>query len=324
MPDNIALSADEQKFFDSKGETDVSRETVVEETPKVAEEAVIEKKTEKQVKAKAPVKKSQVQEVENTEEPAETPVKEENSEVTNLKAALKQARIEQRESERRTEERLRQLQSIAEAKKNEAPIEEMPDPDRDALGAVKFLMKKVQTNEQQTIQQQQTHQATQHIISEAGKREMEYLQDLEDFNPTTRTSETYNQASTFLMNMRKNELEAVGYNPQQIAQIIHNEKITLAANVMQNGRNPAETIMAIAKARGFAAKPKVEAETEQQKIARIAKGQEQGFSIGQASGSKAPNNSKLDAKTLATMSDEEFTAFMSKASKSSLRSVFGD
>jgi hypothetical protein len=78
-------------------------------------------------------------------------------------------------------------------------------------------------------------------------------------------------------------------------------------------------VLEIARAGGFAPKAKAptpaqsaSAETEQERITRIAKGQEAGFSLRQAGGSKAPNNKSFDAKTLASMSDEDFSAFLSR------------
>jgi hypothetical protein len=38
----------------------------------------------------------------------------------------------------------------------------------------------------------------------------------------------------------------------------------------------------------------------------------------------APYNKELDAKTLANMSEEDFTAFVDKAKKSDLRELMGD
>ena len=88
--------------------------------------------------------------------------------------------------------------------------------------------------------------------------------------------------------------------------------------------------MDVAGARGFVPKaktpviPKEPVETEQEKLIRIAKVQEAGFSLSQAAGSKAPSGKGLGAKTLANMSDDDFTAFVDKAKKSDLRALMGD
>jgi hypothetical protein len=91
--------------------------------------------------------------------------------------------------------------------------------------------------------------------------------------------------------------------------LMHN----LAPEVLQTGRNPAKFILEITKVTGFAPKPKeqpaIPAETEHEKLARIAKGQEAGFSPSRAGGSKAPNSKGIDGKSLANTSDDDLSAF---------------
>ena len=68
--------------------------------------------------------------------------------------------------------------------------------------------------------------------------------------------------------------------------MIQQEAVGFAAQALRVGRNPAQVVMELAKARGFMPKPKTAApaETEQEKIARIARGQEAGFSLSPGNG----------------------------------------
>jgi hypothetical protein len=84
-----------------------------------------------------------------------------------------------------------------------------------------------------------------------------YLRTLPDFNAESGASPTYNEASAFLISQRRAELAATGaYNPLQITQPIQQEAIGLSAQALQAGRNPAQVVMDVAKARGFAPKRK--------------------------------------------------------------------
>jgi hypothetical protein len=332
MPDNYAtLNEDEQKYFDTEG-----AETPQEQSGEkpVVEKAPVAKKTSKAAKLAPEVK---AEEAPAEAEVAPEPVKKtaEQEQIDNLNAALRQERAEAKERERRTDDRLRQLQEAMKPKEASPQVQpqEIPDPDKDPMGALKALLAQAREAKQTqtlTAQEVERQQQTQRIMGDASRMEYEYLATLPDYDANSRVSPTYNEASAYLVNMRRAELNAIGsYNPMQINQMISQEAIGLAAQAIQGGRNPAQVVMEIAKARGFAPKAKVQAvetpaETEQEKITRIAKGQEAGFSLGQAAGGRAPNNSKLDAKSIANMSDEAFQAFVDKAKKSELRAIMGD
>jgi hypothetical protein len=158
---------------------------------------------------------------------------------------------------------------------------------------------------------------------------MEFLREQPDFDAASGHSPSYNEASAFLVNMRRAELQAVGgYNSVQINLIISQEAIGLASQALQAGRNPARVVLDVAKARGFTCKPKeapaaqAPPETEQQRIARIAKGAGSWFPAARRPARRQTKG--FDAKALANMSDDGFTAFLDKAKKSDLRGLVGD
>lgn len=333
--EKASMTKEEQQYFDSRGEAGPEKEEIDAEKPieELKEELKTESTKPEKIKGTLKAKKAEKEnEEQKTEESEARPAKDPKEEqIEKLNAALREQRSEERERERRTEARLQQLQDAV-LKKSEPvqqpPEDAMPDPDKDAMGALKYLLKKQQEIGEfttQTRQDQERAVAVKGIMGEAGRLEAEYLKQQPDYDSATGASPTYNEASAFLLTMRRSELQATGaYNPMQIQQIVTQEAIGLAAQALQNGKNPGEVVMNVAKARGFAPKPKQAAETEEEKIARIAKGQEQGFSLGQAAGSKAPNNSKLDAKTIVNMPDDQFTALLEKAKKSDLRALMGD
>lgn len=328
MPDpNVQLSTDEQSYFDTKGETEVKNVEQVIEQPKVEEKPAVAK----QIKKVGKTSKETSEIVETPETTSEVITKTPDQEkAENLEAALREERRTRAENERKTDERLRLLQTVIEQKQQTPtqPQEAIPDVEKDPLGTLKFLFKEVREgkqNKQLNTQQVEERQHNQRIMGEAGRMEMEFLAQQPDYDVTTKQSASYNDASSFLVNMRKAELAATGaYNPMQINELIASEAINLAKQAIQGGRNPAQVVLDIAKARGFKTSPKQVTETEAEKISRIAKGQEAGFSLSQASGSKGPVNKGMDAKTLATMSEDDFTNFLEKAKKSELKELFGN
>jgi hypothetical protein len=341
-PDNsVNMSPDEQKYFDTQGAEAPAAPAA--EQPSVPEtKGPVAKKTTTKAKS-TPAAAEPAEAPEDAQEgdvPAEQPVKKsaEQEQIDNLNAALREERQARKDIETRTTQRLQQLQDALIARQQpEQPKQqpqEMPDPEKDPMGALKHLLAKARETDQVqavTVQETQRRQQEQRIMGEASRMEMEYLSTMPDYDATTRASATYNEASAFLVNMRRAELAAIGsYNPVQINQMVASEAIGLAAQALQGNRNPAQVVMEVAKARGFTPKPKGQAqppaaaETETERLARIAKGQEAGFSLGQGSGSRAPVKNGFDAKTIANMSEDDFTAFLEKAKKSDLRGLMGD
>lgn len=141
-------------------------------------------------------------------------------------------------------------------------------------------------------QQQQQYEAIQRLQSTIGSYEAEF----EKANPD------YGEALEHLRSMRRQELTLAGYDHAAVQQIIGQEELTSAARLLQQGRNPVEAAYEIAKLRGY--KPdetgklaaqqqssdppaKTPAEQGREKLATIAKGQQQ---AGSGGGGGAPGN----------------------------------
>ena len=121
----------------------------------------------------------------------------------------------------------------------------------------------------------------------------------------------YQEAFQYVRQMRDQELEAMGYaDPGQRQQIIQNDALQIAAQALQQNKNAAEVVYKIAKSRGFAGgKPPPSApipasqQPDAQKIAKIARGQEAGQSLGQVNGSSP---AELSIEGVLKMSDKDF------------------
>lgn len=214
-----------------------------------------------------------------TEEVTET--KEQNTdrgESDNMKAALAESRFLLRQQKKEMSEMrqvLAELRKPAESRGEEPVI----DPEKDPLGAIKYLAAKVNAYEQQA--------------TERNQRETEETQRTELINDlTTYLGENeqiaraqfadYDEAAQFQVQSRAAELAALGQMPaaqmrqlgaseeqiatQSIEARIRNEYLGLVHQARQNGHNPALLVYQQAKARGYTGpKPKEGEETTAQK-----------------------------------------------------------
>ena len=236
---------------------------------------------------------------------------------------LKAERKRNEENQRKMDERLRLLTEAMQPKQPEQTQEPtFLDPEKDALGALKLNQKQIQELVEYKKNQEnerQINQAREGLRMQAAQLESEFVKVTPD----------YNEASQYLIQSRGRELEASGmYSIPQINEILRNEAFALAQQAIQNGRNPAESVYAIAKARGYtpkqaqaAADAAAKTETEAEKLARIEAGQAASKSIGQAQGAQLSSGLKLDSKTLANMSDDEFAKVYNKLSRNERRNL---
>jgi hypothetical protein len=112
---------------------------------------------------------------------------------------------------------------------------------------------------------------------------------------------------------RVDEYVAAGYDVATSTKIAQQDEVAIVQKAFQDGVNPAERIHALAKARGYAPKPK-----GGDKIASIAKGQKAAKTLG---GSTPPPAVTLEA--LAEMDDADFAANWDAAMGTKNTSIFG-
>jgi hypothetical protein len=185
----------------------------------------------------------------------------------NVKKGMNQARFEQRqsarqlkelqESQRQVQEMLGQLTQNARGRGDEPVI----DPENDPMGAIRYLTAKVQAQEHQAQQQAQQAQAQQQETQIRGQI-YQYMQEAESV--AQQEFPDYTDAAKFVVQQRGAELQALGYQAQQIQDMVKDEYEGLAYQAMQAGQNPAYLVYQQAKARGFTgAAPKPEQSQQQ-------------------------------------------------------------
>lgn len=291
------LSSAEQKYFDTKGDAAPADAAPVAPTPEPA----------------------------SADSAARTPAQEPK---TVPLAALQEERERRKELQRQIEDVNRRADErfsliaqklAAAAPAGEPAKREIPDPEKDAVGAIRMTAEEVKVLSEfkrQVESQAAQSQAIQAVMGQASRLETEFEKDTPD----------YQTASDFLRASRAQELSAFGLDQFRVRQILAAEKLQLAHAALQQGRNPAEVVYALAKMRGYAPKATsgngaAPGEGEAAKLARIAKGQEAGASLGAASGA-APGKTGIEA--LLAMSDAEFSTALDKMSVDQLRQHFGN
>ena len=257
---------------------------------------------------------------------------------------------EERELRKQTEQRLDKLLKAITGEEKPAPQQLAPDPDKDALGALKMTVAEVQELKRMA----ETAKANERVVNElqtvgnkAAQLERDYLQTLPDYDAKVGNSPEYQAAAAHLQGQRAAELRELGYdnnrvvNPDgsvarfSINEVLMQDAMTLANVAMAQGKNPAETVMRLAKARGFAytATPAPAgapaptqapgALSEADKIRLAAQGQRENKSLGGGTGS-APAD-EITGAAVARMSDHDFEVFLEKISNDpkKMREAFG-
>ncbi len=259
--------------------------------------------------------------------------------------ALKK-RIEEDAKERiKLDERLNILNEvITKASQSEAPKKaeyvEVPDPEKDALGALKALQHnyKLSQEETKTLKEfrdnsnknRESSAFITTLLGEAQQQEVEFV----------KTHPDYQQASAYLMGNREAEYIALGHSPAEAKAAVARETLELATIAKNQRKSAPELVYTLATGRGY--RPATDngggqnnqdnngqgngaggGLTEAQKIAALAAAQRANRSLGDLGGS-APPSKRLDSKGLASMSDEKFMEVVGKLTEAQQRELMGD
>src|SRR5574343_261233 len=108
------------------------------------------------------------------------------------------------------------------------------------------------------------------------------------------------QAVEYLVRSRMNELQAARYEPQQILQIMQQERAALMQRARQSGSDWGETLYGLASARGYQAKASVPAA---QKMAQLQEGTKAAAGLSEVSGRQTVH---LSIQSLASMDEDDF------------------
>lgn len=233
------------------------------------------------------------------------------------------------EYRQRTEDRFAQiLQRFAQPQPQPAQpaapaAPEIPDVTKDPIAhfQAKFdaQQREIERLTQGTRQSQQLTQQQQ--VDEAVR-----LTATAQENKYRATAADYDDAVKFLQNSRREELEDLGFvNPAEREMMIQQEAYAIARRALAGNKSFPEVIYSLAKRRGYTNTPApapepAPQEGAEQRLERQAAGQQQARSLSNARGN-APQ--EMTAQRLASMSERDFDAWLSKATPEMQRAVFG-
>ncbi len=217
-----------------------------------------------------PPKEEPETEPEKAEQPAAN-----DDKAANLQKALAQSRFEQRQTQREIKQMREALSSLTQPAR-ERGEEPVIDIDNDPYGAIRYLVAKVNAQDQQAHQAQQQRQEQEQQQQVIGQLQS-YMREGEAL--ALAEYPDYGDAMKHLVGSRTAELKALGYPEGQLNDLITQEYYGLINSAMQNGQNPAVLVYQQAKARGFtgpaASKPGTDAPgAAQQQLEAMRKGQE--------------------------------------------------
>ena len=234
------------------------------------------------------------------------------------------------------EQRLAALQGLNQPQQQRPEAPKIPDPEEDFIEATRWTQQQImemQRRQQEQMTQSQRAQEAQRfqgqVMSAWSQRAKQAAQQSPEF------ADAYRFATT----SRYRELIASGVPEHQARQQAQRDEFNFVAQSMQQGRDPAQSMIAIAQARGWQPKPasgepaqaatappaangQQNAPAQPQRLDTVAKGMQANKSLSGV-GSSTSGRGSFGAKDLAEMSDDEFAAFMDKKGAKGFKAVLG-
>lgn len=249
--------------------------------------------------------------------------------------ALKEERERRKALERQVEElnqkfslASQRLDMVVQARQTAQPQPEKPkappSPKDDLMGATEYAIQRISEFDRQaqmTAQQRQQMAEQQRVQSYVLGEYSRAAAERASADPT------FSEAQNFLLKQRFEERIAAGQSEQEAYAGTQRDEYLFAEDAVRNRVNPADRIVAVAKARGWQPKAPETATvapsvTDADKLATIAAGQAAAASLSTA-GTGGAAKSKIDAKALGEMSDKEFAAWLAKNGDEGFREVVG-
>lgn len=203
-----------------------------------------------------------------------------------------------REERARFDERLKVIQEM---NRRPEPQPEQKSVLDDPVAALERLTQEAEDAKRQTQEREQGQRAWQDFTSAYAAKVEEFKQIEPDFD----------DAYKFLSNHRFQELIEAGYPPAQAQAQAQQDEANIVWQAMQKGVNPGETLLKIAKHRGYAKKAVAPAaRTSEEQIDKIADAKARNGSFTGSGG--GPGNDEMNADRLARMPQAEFDAWCNK------------
>ncbi len=297
--DNSTLSAEEQAYFDSRGET---APPVVEKEPAPAQEAPEEIEAADDAEPDVGTA-DDGDDVEEQPRQSMVPHKALHAEREKRKA-LERELQEAKEFRIRFEERQRYLAELdaqrqAKPEEKPAPVE-VPDPDEDVFAATRHALTKTQELERRLEEQAKAQQAAEFQRQAAARLEASEAE-------FRKTAPDYDDAMKHLMEKREQEYILSGFkDPMQRRTMLQREAFGMIQRAAEIGMPPAQYAYEIAKTRGWQPKVLQASEDGEERIERAKTASRSLSGVG-----GSPSGAMTGERLLA-MSTKEFAEYERK------------
>lgn len=282
------LTAEENAYFESEGETSFEKPAETVEKPETVEEKPVE--TEEQ--------KAQGRDERGRFVPHQA-LHAEREEHKRTRAELNEMR-----------DRQTRLETLWQSSRQE-PEPEIPDEDQDPMAAIKWVVKTVKDAQQSQRQQAQEYQQRSQEEQQV-QAAVDYVD--QDYNRVIKEDPSVQEAYHAAFDSYAKELQVLGYRGQQfnqeIARTLRNFQLT-AAQQMQQGVSLGDFIKGVASTRGWQAKAIDPANIELPgKLKDVAKAQDASRTIGKTAGKAGGDEISID--DLSRMPQSEFNAWIAE------------
>lgn len=279
------LTDEEQKFFETGGEAEITPEVKDESTTEVKADAETTETKEEEKKPEKTVPYGALHEERMLRKQAQEQAKELAEQVKKF-APLADQLKEWREAQRKQQEQ---------AEQEEDPLAFTAKQ----VGEVRQRLDQFEQNQQHMTQQQRDEQQ---FLTTVHSQVTEFVEQQPD----------YPQALQYFVNQRNKEYELLGYtDPTQRRQLVDEEAMNIAKHALTLGKNPAQAVWDMATARGFSPVKPESKETET-KLEKIAKGQQAAKTV--SSSGTAPD-AELSLTDIERMDDDEFDKLWAEMEK---------
>lgn len=299
-----SLSADEQAYFDTKGETEL-KEAPEKEVEPVDPDLELDEDGN-------PVSEDQPKEQKTVPLAALT---KERQQARELKAKLQE--IEKHKAI--LEDRWNMV--LASQQQPQRQEETPPDPNEDIFAAFAYQNKKLSTLEQQIAERANTEAQQQQAMRQEQAVWDYWNADAAEFS---KQQADFGDAAKFLSEFRDSQLKALSRVDQRFASEqgrlaqINEELKAIVAQAAQQGISPAQMVYEIANGYGYKAASKAEPSEKLDKLDRAVNG---AVSLSDTGGSRP--GSGLDAESVAKMSEDQFAAWLAKNGDKGFKKLMG-
>lgn len=167
---------------------------------------------------------------------------------TNVTQALREERTSRREATRQLADLQAQIEQLRAGQGQQSQAAQIPDPNQDPIGFLEHLAQQESARQAESAAQRQNREvqeaqtrAVQSLVTDLGERERDFALENPDYFP----------AVNHLRSVRAEQYRAMGYAPEVAEQLVTRDALQTSADLIRQGKDPAQAWYALAKQSGY-------------------------------------------------------------------------